>query len=66
MIADSVRLLAEQGREVVFDAEHFFDGFADDPRYALATLRAAAGAGATTVALCARTAGRCRRRWCAA
>ena len=52
MIADSVRLLAERGREVVFDAEHFFDGFADDPRYALATLRAAAGAGATTVALC--------------
>ena len=52
MIADSVRLLTERGREVVFDAEHFFDGFADDPRYALATLRAAAGAGATTVALC--------------
>ena len=52
MIADSVRLLAEQGREVVFDAEHFFDGYADDPQYALATLRAAASAGATTVALC--------------
>ena len=52
MIADSVRLLVERGREVVFDAEHFFDGFADDPQYALATLRAAAGAGASTVALC--------------
>ena len=52
MIADSVRRLAEQGREVVFDAEHFFDGFAEDPRYALAALRAAAGAGADTVALC--------------
>ena len=52
MIADSVGLLVEQGREVVFDAEHFFDGFADDPRYALATLRAAAAAGASTVALC--------------
>ena len=52
MIADSVRLLAECGREVVFDAEHFFDGFAADPAYALATLRAAAGAGASTVALC--------------
>ena len=52
MIADSVRLLVEQGREVVFDAEHFFDGYADDPRYAIATLRAAAGAGAGTVALC--------------
>jgi 2-isopropylmalate synthase len=52
MIADSVRHLAGQGREVVFDAEHFFDGFAADPAYALATLRAAAGAGARTVALC--------------
>ncbi len=52
MIADSVRLLVEQGREVVFDAEHFFDGYADDPRYAIATLRAAAGAGAGTVTLC--------------
>ena len=52
MIADSVRLLVEQGREVIFDAEHFFDGYADDPRYAIATLRAAAGAGAGTVALC--------------
>ena len=52
MIADSVRVLVEQGREVVFDAEHFFDGYADDPRYAIATLRAAAGAGAGTVTLC--------------
>ena len=52
MIADSVRRLAAQGREVVFDAEHFFDGFAEDPRYALAALRAAAGAGADTVVLC--------------
>ena len=52
MIADSVRVLVEQGREVVFDAEHFFDGYADDPRYAVATLRAAAGAGAGTVTLC--------------
>ena len=52
MIADSVRLLVEHGREVTFDAEHFFDGFAADPQYAIATLRAAAGAGAATVALC--------------
>ncbi|MEZ4553842.1 MAG: citramalate synthase [Dehalococcoidia bacterium] len=52
MIGDSVRFLRERGREVVFDAEHFFDGFAADPDYALATLRAAAGAGAGTVALC--------------
>ncbi len=52
MIADSVRFLAEHGREVVFDAEHFFDGYAENPAYALATLRAAAGAGAGTVTLC--------------
>ena len=52
MIADSVSLLVGRGREVVFDAEHFFDGFADDPQYALATLRAATAAGASTVALC--------------
>ena len=52
MIADSVRFLAEHGREVVFDAEHVFDGYAENPAYALATLRAAAGAGAGTVTLC--------------
>jgi 2-isopropylmalate synthase len=52
MIADSVSYLVGEGREVVFDAEHFFDGFAEDPAYALATLRAAANAGASTVALC--------------
>ncbi|MBX7112188.1 MAG: citramalate synthase [Dehalococcoidia bacterium] len=52
MIGDSVRFLRERGREVVFDAEHFFDGFAADPEYALATLRAAANAGASTVTLC--------------
>jgi 2-isopropylmalate synthase len=40
MIADSVSFLAAAGREVVFDAEHFFDGFAEDSAYALATLRA--------------------------
>ncbi len=52
MITDSVRFLASHGREVVFDAEHFFDGFAENPEYAIASLRAAAAAGAATVALC--------------
>jgi 2-isopropylmalate synthase len=37
---------------VILDAEHFFDGFRDDPDHALAVLRAAAGAGATTLVLC--------------
>ncbi len=46
VIADSVSYLKSRGREVIYDAEHFFDGFRDDPAYALATLRAAADAGA--------------------
>ncbi len=52
MIGDSVRYLREQGREVIFDAEHFFDGYLEDPEYALASLRAAERAGASTVTLC--------------
>ncbi|MDF1523902.1 MAG: citramalate synthase [Trueperaceae bacterium] len=52
MIADSVRFLGAQGREVVYDAEHFYDGWRADPAYALATLEAAVGAGARTVVLC--------------
>jgi 2-isopropylmalate synthase len=40
------------GREVVYDGEHYFDGFRADPDYALATLRAARAAGATTLVLC--------------
>jgi 2-isopropylmalate synthase len=52
MIADSIAYLCEQGRELVFDAEHFFDGFRDDPDYALSTLRTAERAGASTVTLC--------------
>ena len=52
MIADSVRFLKEQGREVVLDAEHFFDGYRENPEYALDALRAAAGAGADWLVLC--------------
>jgi 2-isopropylmalate synthase len=52
MIADSVAFLCGEGKRVVYDAEHFFDGFRDDPVYALDCLRAAAGAGAETVVLC--------------
>ncbi|MBM3140502.1 MAG: citramalate synthase [Chloroflexi bacterium] len=52
MIRDSIAHLHAQGRDVVFDAEHFFDGFAADRDYALETLRAASSAGATTVVLC--------------
>jgi 2-isopropylmalate synthase len=52
MIAESVAFLREQGKQVLYDAEHFFDGYADDRDYALACLRAAAEAGAETVVLC--------------
>jgi 2-isopropylmalate synthase len=52
MIGESVAHLRAAGREVVYDAEHFFDGYKADPAYALATLRAAVEAGATTVVLC--------------
>ena len=52
MIADTVRFLKDQGRFVVYDAEHAFDGFKDSADYALATWEAAAQAGADIVTLC--------------
>jgi len=52
MIADSVRWLAEQGRRVVFDAEHFFDGFRSNANYALRCLESALAAGAHRLTLC--------------
>jgi 2-isopropylmalate synthase len=52
MIADSVAFLTTRGKRVVYDAEHFFDGFADDPDYAVECLRAAAESGADTVVCC--------------
>ncbi len=52
MIADSVAYFKERGKEVVYDAEHFFDGYKLDAAYALATLSAAARAGADCLVLC--------------
>ncbi|MFW6189850.1 MAG: citramalate synthase [Planctomycetota bacterium] len=52
MVEDSVRFLKEAGREVVFDAEHFFDGWKSDPEYAASVCRAAAESGADCVVLC--------------
>jgi len=52
MISDSVAFLLAQGKRVIYDAEHFFDGFADDPGYAVRCVLAAAEAGAHTIALC--------------
>ena len=52
MVADSVAYMTAAGRRVVFDAEHFFDGYRADRGYALAVLGAAIEAGADTIALC--------------
>jgi 2-isopropylmalate synthase len=52
IIEQSVAFLREQGRRVIYDAEHFFDGYKDDPEYALETLRAAVRGGAERVVLC--------------
>lgn len=52
MIADSVACCKKAGREVFYDAEHFFDGWKHNPEYALETLRAAQDAGASVVILC--------------
>jgi len=58
MIEDSVRHLVAQGREVIYDAEHFFDGFLDNPDYALRTLDAAARGGASNLTLCETNGGK--------
>lgn len=52
MIRDSVAFLVGEGRRVIYDAEHFFDGFRANPEYALQTIRAAGEAGAELVCLC--------------
>lgn len=52
MIEDSVRHLKDSGRQVIYDAEHFFDGFKDNADYALETLKAAVRGGASNVSLC--------------
>jgi 2-isopropylmalate synthase len=52
MIRDTVAHLKKHGREVVYDAEHFFDGYKDSPEHALASLEAAAEGGADSLVLC--------------
>ena len=58
MIERSAAFLRERGREVIFDAEHFFDGYAENPEYALDVLRAAARGGASILTLCDTRGGR--------
>ncbi len=52
MVGDTVAFLKDSGKEVIFDAEHFFDGYKHDPDYAMQVLAAAAAAGADTLVLC--------------
>ena len=52
MIRDTISFLKSQGKEVMFDAEHFFDGYKRNSEYALASLRAAAESGACALVLC--------------
>jgi 2-isopropylmalate synthase len=52
MIGDSIRFLNAAGRQVFYDAEHFFDGWKANPEYAAQTIRAAAEAGASLIVLC--------------
>ncbi len=52
MIQESVAYFKERGKEVIYDAEHFFDGFKANPDYALVTIQVAAEAGADNICLC--------------
>ena len=52
MISDTVAYLKSHGREVLYDAEHFFDSFKEDPEYSLKTIQAAKDAGADMIVLC--------------
>jgi len=52
MIRDSISFLKARMKEVFYDAEHFFDGYKDNPEYALKTLKAAEDAGADVIVLC--------------
>ena len=52
MVRDTLRYFKDQGKEVIFDAEHFFDGYKANKEYALAVLKAACEGGADVLALC--------------
>lgn len=52
LVEDSIRFLKKNGKEVIFDAEHFFDGYKANPKYALSVLKAAEKGGADVLCLC--------------
>jgi 2-isopropylmalate synthase len=58
MIGDTIRYLKDHGKEVIYDAEHAFDGYTEEPEYALATWQAAEKAGTDCIVLCDTNGGR--------
>ncbi|MDR2558635.1 MAG: citramalate synthase [Oscillospiraceae bacterium] len=58
MIEQTIKYLTDSGKKVIFDAEHFFDGYKHNPDYAAETLKAAERAGAVTLCLCDTNGGR--------
>ncbi len=52
MVNDSIKYLKDMGKEVLFDAEHFFDGYKNDPHYAVKVIKTALAAGADMIVLC--------------
>lgn len=52
IISGSIKHLKNHGKEIIYDAEHFFDGYKDNPEYAISTLKAAEAAGADVLVLC--------------
>ena len=52
LVEDSIRFLKKSGKEVIFDAEHFFDGYKSNPKYAVKVLKAAEKGGADILCLC--------------
>jgi len=52
MIRDSIVYMKGKGKEVLFDAEHFFDGYKDNPRYAIRVVKTALDAGADRIVFC--------------
>ena len=63
MIEDTCRFLKSNGKEVIYDAEHFFDGYKDSPDYALQTLAAAKAGGADVLVLCIPMADVCHMKF---
>ncbi|MEG2381816.1 MAG: citramalate synthase, partial [Oscillospiraceae bacterium] len=52
MISDTIKFFVNHGKNVIFDAEHFFDGYKNNPEYALSTIKVAAASGASRIVLC--------------